>query len=492
MKKQFLFLALFTCSSVFAQETVYQAFEVDSAAQPHGGMGYLTAFLQNNLRKPVTAESKGTGGRIVVSGIVEADGQVTDVKAVQTKFPDLNREAVRVFSRFSAWQPAQKGGKAVRQQVMIPVIFGPNPPFTYADGARISYYDADRKPVAEGSDQARYRQVAPTDTNGLPTGNTMVYKAKGADWQADYMIPFVRKKSDQRSPWGTSIFLIGYQNSDNQWEGTVFGVDGTGVLISRIEYDNGRSTGSEITYHANGLIAERSTDVDGKKNMTSWYANGQIRQIESVNTGKPMMAKKTAQSVSDPDLVTAFWDSTGHQLVREGNGRAVYAQMRRSRIDTTRQTQYVEQGMFANGFKQGVWTGRYADRSYFYEEQYDRGVCKGGKAQTVGSDMVRYVTQRQQPEFRGGMNGLGQFLSQNLRYPADAQRAGVQGKVYISFVVCTDGTLCDYEIMKGVDPSVDQEALRVVKAMSGRWKPGAERGQNVRVKYNMPINFTLQ
>ena len=126
--------------------------------------------------------------------------------------------------------------------------------------------------------------------------------------------------------------------------------------------------------------------------MTLWYANGQIRQIESVNTGKPVMAKKTAQLVSDPDLVTAFWDSMGHQFVREGNGRAIYAQMRRSRTDNTRQTQYVEERLFANGFKQGVWTGRYADGSYFYQEQYDKGVCKGGKAWTADSDTMRYVT----------------------------------------------------------------------------------------------------
>jgi TonB family protein len=145
-----------------------------------------------------------------------------------------------------------------------------------------------------------------------------------------------------------------------------------------------------------------------------------------------------------------------------------------------------------NGFKQGIWTGRYADGSHFYEELYDKGVCRQGKAITADSDTLTYTTPQQQPEFKGGMPGLGQFLSRNLRYPVEAQRARVQGRVFVSFVVCTDGTLCDYEVLKGLDPSIDQEAVRVVKAMSGYWKPGSQRGKKVRVKYNLPINFSLQ
>ena len=105
---------------------------------------------------------------------------------------------------------------------------------------------------------------------------------------------------------------------------------------------------------------------------------------------------------------------------------------------------------------------------------------------------MRYVVREPPPEFAGGMQGMGQFLAQTLRYPVDAQRARAQGKVFISFVVCTDGTLCDYAVVRGAHPDLDQEALRVVKAMSGRWKPGIQRGQKVRVKYNLPVNFTLQ
>ncbi|QKZ15608.1 energy transducer TonB [Spirosoma sp. KUDC1026] len=89
------------------------------------------------------------------------------------------------------------------------------------------------------------------------------------------------------------------------------------------------------------------------------------------------------------------------------------------------------------------------------------------------------------------MEGLGQFLSSNLRYPASAQRERIQGRVFVSFVVCEDGSLCDYEVLKGIHPDVDEEALRVTKIMNGHWKPGIQRGKKVKVKYNLPINFSL-
>ncbi|MFK5004631.1 hypothetical protein, partial [Klebsiella pneumoniae] len=80
-------LILTFCVPAFAQETVHQPFETDSAAQPRGGVPYLNTFLQANLYKPILIQSKGLGGRVVVSGIVETDGHVTDVKATLTKLP---------------------------------------------------------------------------------------------------------------------------------------------------------------------------------------------------------------------------------------------------------------------------------------------------------------------------------------------------------------------------------------------------------------------
>ncbi len=95
------------------------------------------------------------------------------------------------------------------------------------------------------------------------------------------------------------------------------------------------------------------------------------------------------------------------------------------------------------------------------------------------------------PSFPGGMAALNKYLHDNVHYPVVAQENGVQGRVTISFVVEKDGSVTDVKVAKSVDPSLDKEALRVVKSMP-RWTPGKQNGATVRVKYNVPVNFRLQ
>jgi protein TonB len=97
----------------------------------------------------------------------------------------------------------------------------------------------------------------------------------------------------------------------------------------------------------------------------------------------------------------------------------------------------------------------------------------------------------QNPEFPGGMAALGQYLGKNLKYPAAASRANVSGRVFLTFVVNTDGSIQDIQVLKGLGFGCDEEAQRVVKGMP-KWKPGKQSGRNVRVKYNLPISFVLE
>ena len=95
------------------------------------------------------------------------------------------------------------------------------------------------------------------------------------------------------------------------------------------------------------------------------------------------------------------------------------------------------------------------------------------------------------PSFPGGQGALMQFLSSNIKYPVVAQENGVQGRVIVGFVVEKDGSITDVKVMRSVDPSLDREAQRVVKAMP-KWKPGKQNGSAVRVKYTVPVVFRLQ
>ena len=97
----------------------------------------------------------------------------------------------------------------------------------------------------------------------------------------------------------------------------------------------------------------------------------------------------------------------------------------------------------------------------------------------------------QQPLFPGGPAALMKYLSENTKYPVVAQENGVQGRVTVQFVVEKDGSISDVHVLRGVDPSLDREAVRVVKSMP-RWTPGKQNGINVRVNYRVPVLFRLQ
>jgi len=99
-------------------------------------------------------------------------------------------------------------------------------------------------------------------------------------------------------------------------------------------------------------------------------------------------------------------------------------------------------------------------------------------------------TLEKYPEFDGGMDAWAKFIQRNLRYPATAQEAGVQGKVFVSFVVEKDGSVSGVSVIRGIGSGCDEEAMRVIKK-SPRWKPGMQHNNPVRVRYTMPLSFML-
>ena len=102
-----------------------------------------------------------------------------------------------------------------------------------------------------------------------------------------------------------------------------------------------------------------------------------------------------------------------------------------------------------------------------------------------------FTVVEQMPMYPGGDGALMGYLRDNIHYPTVAAENGVQGRVVVGFVVERDGSITDVKILRGVDPSLDREAMRVVKSMP-RWNPGKQNGSAVRVKYQVPVSFRLQ
>lgn len=102
-----------------------------------------------------------------------------------------------------------------------------------------------------------------------------------------------------------------------------------------------------------------------------------------------------------------------------------------------------------------------------------------------------FTVVEEMPEYPGGMSEFMKFIAQNIKYPADALQGKVEGRVIARFVVCKDGSISDIEIMRSVSPSLDAEAVRVLKLMP-KWKPGRQRGRAVPVKFTVPVTFRLE
>jgi protein TonB len=105
-------------------------------------------------------------------------------------------------------------------------------------------------------------------------------------------------------------------------------------------------------------------------------------------------------------------------------------------------------------------------------------------------EIINFYVIEEKPEFPGGEAAMFQWISKNIKYPEIAKENGIQGKVFVQFVIGKDGKVSDVQVVRGVDPSLDKEAVRVIQSMPA-WKPGKQRGKPVKVSFQLPINFKL-
>ena len=109
---------------------------------------------------------------------------------------------------------------------------------------------------------------------------------------------------------------------------------------------------------------------------------------------------------------------------------------------------------------------------------------------TTADDKV-YKVCEQMPTYEGGDAALMKYIGENLKYPEEAKKRGLQGRVVVGFIIEKDGSLTNFKVLRAVDRALDAEALRVVKGMP-KWIPGRQNGQCVRVRYLLPIYICLQ
>lgn len=473
-------LVTFTGWPAFAQQPVYDAFEVDSAAQVPGGMEKLSLFIQTTLRPTMATLATGVKGRVFVQAVVGPDGQVSNLAVVRGLRPDADREALRVVGVFNAWQPALKRGQPVPQKVIVPVEFRfPPAPWRYENGKKIEFFGADQQPTANETG-ATFKLVTPMDSLGNLTDDAVIYRldaptneyarntfSKQGVWQVH--------GSPVTTPDSVRFYRLMLFNPEGLPNGEVRHLYASGEIRSIETADRGRMVGISRHFHPNGAIQELVVrDDQNGAHILRWFSTGQLRD-DATDQGIGVARQRTLANA---------WASDGRPLVVNGSGTL---------RDTTEfgTKQLVEEGAYLTGRKQGRWTGVFTDGKPFYEETYEAGELTGGQSYDEAGQTVQYTVLEQQPEFRGGQQALVNFLSANLSYPAEAQRMKTQGRVMVTFVVQPDGTLTDVKSLNHLGDGLDREAVRVVKKMSGRWTPGTQRGRPVKARFNLPITFQL-
>ncbi len=127
-----------------------------------------------------------------------------------------------------------------------------------------------------------------------------------------------------------------------------------------------------------------------------------------------------------------------------------------------------------------------ADENTTYDYQQEIAVVE----EEEETQEVFFIVE-EMPVFPGGEEALRKFIAQSVKYPVIAQENGIQGRVFVSFVVNQKGEVTNVKVARPFDPNLDKEAVRVVQSMP-KWSPGKQRGKAVKVSYTVPINFVLQ
>ncbi len=491
------FVLLFPFLSIAQSTQVYEVHEVDSVAIPRGGYSYLTTFINANLQIPYMAKVAKVNGYVSLAGVVDEQGKISQIEVIKGIRPDCDKEAVRVFGLFNAWQAALKGGKNVKQKVFSRIPFKSTEEVTFVDGMQLEYLD-NKFMQTKDSVSRKYVQKTKIDTlTGFPIGDISFFEIKKNGKEKPYSV-FSRKEEKivnylplyPESLQDSSInrMRVKYVNEADKVVGTSFIFWENGHLQQQRYYDNNNPNYPFTTYYPNGVVRDFTDYTDSTMRIyetKSWYPSGQIFKIIQYEILPSFYIMEADKKNNTHSFIINQWDESGNQMVKNGEGNAIFQQYQ-SGI-------FTEAGPVKNFQKHGVWKGYYDEESrVVYREYFDNGILERGISYGEVDSVLYKSTSETPAAFQNGMQGFGKHLMTTLKYPSDAQRANAQGISYIQFVVCTDGSLCDYKVLKSAGwNTLDEEAIRVIKASDGKWNPGVQRGRKVRSKFTLPIRFQL-
>lgn len=473
-------IAALLCLISFAtfSQTIYQANEVEKVAVPAGGLGLFNRFVTANLRIPVHAAAKGLNSRVLIKGVVETDGTMTDLGIARSLDSLCDIEALRVMNLYKAWKPALAKGQPVRQAVVYPIAFrtAPIPSYDSTQNAMIEYFDKNQMLVSDEK-RHKFRNIIPVDRYGDVRADILFQEKRGGEWKTVKTFPFQKDEIWVKLTGPIKLDSVkAYRISANMgnWESPSEEVitQADGRLLSFVAYPgSGKLPTVSKSYFRSGMLREEKISKDSLTQVTSWYENGQLGNLMLLD-GKNKVS------------VIENWDMDGTVLVKEGSGTA------RIQAGMYDGDMVYEEGLVVNGLKTGHWVGRHSINHVVYEEDYQDGILFKG-VRNPGRQPIEYTVDAIPPKFRGGPKEFVKLLRKHVDiFPTLNPANGIpMGKLLVSFIVHENGKLSDYSLDRGVTKNVDRQIMELVKETSGGWEPAVKKGKKVTIRYTLPIDF---
>lgn len=251
------------------------------------------------------------------------------------------------------------------------------------------------------------------------------------------------------------------------YEGVLMRFDTLGKRKEITTYEKGIPLGMSYHYFNNGKMHK------------------QVEYLPYIPQGVPSPATVLAMEVAtfNPNYKLIYLaDSLGVEQVKEGNGYV-------KQVERIGKEEQIEEGGYTDGVKHGVWKGSSAASLTSFIETYEMGKLVSGES-TKDGIKYPYTDFGQPPSFKGGTQKFYEYVGYSVRYPSDAVRERISGTVILEFTIERDGKTSEVVVKKSVFPSLDDEAKRVIR-FSSKWIPGTMRGLPVRVRYTIPIKFSM-
>jgi TonB family protein len=423
-----------------------------------GGMAGFIEYLAGNVKYPAADESAKLEGTVEVGFIVEINGGISNIKALNGPSEDMKAEAIRAVAMSPKWVPGKQNNQPVRVSYTVPVFFSLN-------AAKPIYATVEAQPRFPGGLEGLGRffsnniQYPTADRENGVSGKVLLTFAVERDGTLSD-IKALSGPSEAMKEEAVRVLL-----KSPKWR--------PGIINNRIVRT---AYTVPVQFTLPGLV-DGSITTDRKDIVFS-----QVDKQPQFPGGSSGFAHYLANNIKYPDVDKA--NKTEGKVIAsfvvETDGTLSDVKAVRGPSESMK-AEAVRVLLRSPRWVPGVQNGNAVRVSYTVPIQFTIPGPPDGKI---------YSRVEKQPQFPGGLEAFGKFLSANIRYPKEDRESNISGRVICSFIVEADGTLTDIKAVRSPSDAMAKEAVRVLM-LSPKWQPGLFDNKYVRTTFTVPINFNL-